>query len=427
MNGVPEPGLRLIKTFEGCHLSAYPDPLSGGVPYTIGWGSTRRKDGTPFQLGDTLTQAEADDLLRWQVERSFLPALTRIPGWADWTATQAGAILSFAYNLGADFYGASGFETISRTLRAGQWANIEYALTLYRNPRTHVEEGLLRRRLTEAQVFLSELPGYTLSAAGTAYLGTGDRTYRQDPRLSDQSLQYLAALKGAPSSAPAASTEPSSQSADSAPTPSGPRPLYLTEPNLMGEDVLSIQQGLAQAGIAIGVDGVFGPATQRAVERYQHQQGLTVDGVVGELTRSRLLQRSLYLSDPYLTGDDVKAVQQALIHQGLSVAPDGVFGPNTEKAVQTFQRQVGTFVDGVVGPRTRQLLAARQLYLTYPNLTGADVEAAQKALTRAGVTVTVDGRFGPSMEWAVKQFQSRHQLLADGVIGPQTLVKLGAL
>jgi GH24 family phage-related lysozyme (muramidase) len=283
MQGVPEPGLILIKTFEGCHLSAYADPLSGGVPYTIGWGSTRRKDGSPFQLGDTLTQAEADDLLIWQVKQTFLPTLARIPRWAELNPQQAGAVLSFAYNLGADFYGASGFETISRTLREGQWADIEYALTLYRNPRTNVEEGLLRRRLSEAQVFLEGTSGLSLSAPGIAYLGSRDRTYQQNNLLSDQAQDYLAALKGGgrsssaatPSSAPSPS-EPESQAP--------PRLLHLTDPNLSGEDVRAIQQGLARAGIAVVVDGFFGTGTQLAVERYQKINGLTVDGVVGEVT-----------------------------------------------------------------------------------------------------------------------------------------------
>ena len=54
-------GLKLIKEFEGCHLSAYPDPLSGNLPITIGWGSTRRKDGSPFQLGQSISQQEADE------------------------------------------------------------------------------------------------------------------------------------------------------------------------------------------------------------------------------------------------------------------------------------------------------------------------------------------------------------------------------
>ena len=47
---VPMMGIKLIKEFEGCHLSAYPDPLSGGLPITIGWGSTRKKDGSLSNL-----------------------------------------------------------------------------------------------------------------------------------------------------------------------------------------------------------------------------------------------------------------------------------------------------------------------------------------------------------------------------------------
>lgn len=55
---VPMMGIKLIKEFEGCHLNAYPDPLSGNLPITIGWGSTRKKDGSPFKLGESITQQE---------------------------------------------------------------------------------------------------------------------------------------------------------------------------------------------------------------------------------------------------------------------------------------------------------------------------------------------------------------------------------
>ena len=41
VGGVPAAGVALIKEFEGLHLSAYPDPKSGGLPITIGYGSTR--------------------------------------------------------------------------------------------------------------------------------------------------------------------------------------------------------------------------------------------------------------------------------------------------------------------------------------------------------------------------------------------------
>ena len=411
MAAIPMPGVTLIKQFEGLHLEAYPDPLSGAEPYTIGWGSTRRKDGSPFYLGERITQADADDLLIWQVERDFLPALEVIPQWETFTASQAGAILSFAYNLGAGFYGSSGFQTISRVLEDADWINLEYALTLYRNPGSNVEEGLLRRRLAESQVFLKGTTGVELSVAGHTYLSDAARTYSQNAQLSDQAIQYLAAIKGEPIGA--------------TPSPPSKRVLYLIDPPLTGEDVRLIQEALTQAGAPLVVDGVFGSATKQAVEWFQRSSGLSVDGVVGDATRASLLQRSLYLAEPYMTGEDVKALQIALHQQGFDLETDGVFGPGTHEVVETFQRQAGLLVDGVVGNHTRRVLHARKLYLALPHLQGDDVQWLQKTLTRFGLNVTTDGVFGPGTEWAVKQFQANNHLDADGTVGPQTWVKLG--
>ena len=146
---IPLSGLRLIKEFEGCHLKAYPDPLTGGLPITIGWGSTRRNDGSPFKMGDTITQKEADDLLVSQCKRDFLPSLRKIPHWNEMTDGQRGALLSFAYNLGAGFYNGANFNTITKRLRDKEWDLVPDALFLYRNPGSNVEAGLARRRRAE--------------------------------------------------------------------------------------------------------------------------------------------------------------------------------------------------------------------------------------------------------------------------------------
>lgn len=150
---IPACGVELIKRFEGCHLKAYPDPLSGGRPYTIGWGSTKKRDGSPFALGETITQEEADSLLLYQLEIAYLPPLTRIPYFNEMSPEQIGALLSFAYNLGARFYGSQGFETISRRLRNREWDLVPDALLLYRNPGTNVEAGLKRRRVAEGALW----------------------------------------------------------------------------------------------------------------------------------------------------------------------------------------------------------------------------------------------------------------------------------
>ena len=151
--GLPESGIKLIKEFEGCHVKAYYDPLTGSLPITIGWGSTRRKDGSRFMIGNIITQDEADDLLYFQLRREFLPTLQKIPYWNEMNDEMRGSLLSFSYNLGANFYGSSGFNTISRNLKEKDWNAIPKTLELYRNPGSSVEKGLLRRRIAEGKLW----------------------------------------------------------------------------------------------------------------------------------------------------------------------------------------------------------------------------------------------------------------------------------
>lgn len=447
MAGVPLPGVDLIKVFEGSRLEAYPDPKTGGEPITIGWGSTRDRQGRPFKLGDRITQQEADDLLMDQILRSYLPPQTRIPGWERMNDNQRGAILSFAYNLGARFYGANGFETLSRVLRNQEWHNIEAAWILYRNPGSRVEEGLLRRRLSEANVFLSGTPGVSLSAAAQRYLA-GGRTRDPNSHLSREAQAYLAnrprITSGGTTTAPP-------------PTAPGSRPLRLTTPHRQGPDVQQAQTALGRWGFNLVPDGVFGPATQRAVEQFQRRQGLTPDGIIGPQTWAVLqrppmappvppapspppqsipVPRLLRLTQPFTRGEDVRTLQQALARSGVALVVDGIFGPGTERAVKLFQSSRGLTPDGIVGPRTWAMLqgsataqapasAGRLLRLTHPFTTGPDVRHLQQALTRSGFSVAADGIFGPGTERAVRQFQTSRRLVADGVVGAQTRARLG--
>lgn len=154
-NILPEEGVKLIKEFEGCHLSAYYDPLTGGLPVTIGWGSTRNTNGAPFSITEKISQYEADNLLYYQLKKDYLPPLTRIPHWNEMSDNQKGALLSFAYNLGANFYGSKGFFTITSVLRNKEWDRVPEVLYMYRNPGTRVEAGLARRRKAEGKLWSS--------------------------------------------------------------------------------------------------------------------------------------------------------------------------------------------------------------------------------------------------------------------------------
>ena len=95
-------------------------------------------------------------MLECDIETRFLPALRKIPHWNEMNENQQGALLSFAYNLGANFYGGRSFSTITRVLREKKWSEVPSALVLYRNPGSNVEIGLLRRRGAEGKLWSSK-------------------------------------------------------------------------------------------------------------------------------------------------------------------------------------------------------------------------------------------------------------------------------
>ena len=150
--------IALIKEFEGCQLTAYPDPASGGDPWTIGYGTTRYSGGAPVKQGDRINVIEADMLLRLEVDHIASKLRTAIPHWSEMADCQKCALVSFAYNLGAGFYGAAGFETISAALCNKDWAAVPAAMLLYRNPGTPVEAGLARRRKAEGALWQQKMP-----------------------------------------------------------------------------------------------------------------------------------------------------------------------------------------------------------------------------------------------------------------------------
>jgi GH24 family phage-related lysozyme (muramidase) len=146
--------LPLIREFEDCELKAYPDPETGGEPWTIGWGNTTHFDGSRVKPGDTITQAVADQMLDNYVRNILVPALAqRIPTWRQMSARQQAALISFGYNVGEGFYGAAGFDTITRVLAARDWPAVPAALRLYVNPGGPSEAGLRRRRDAEVELW----------------------------------------------------------------------------------------------------------------------------------------------------------------------------------------------------------------------------------------------------------------------------------
>jgi N-acetylmuramoyl-L-alanine amidase len=111
-------------------------------------------------------------------------------------------------------------------------------------------------------------------------------------------------------------------------------------------------------------DGRFGPGTEAAVRAFQAQRRVRVDGICGPETWSALVEsgfslgdRLLCLRSPMLRGDDVGALQGRLNALGFDAGrEDGIFGPDTHRALSEFQRNSGVTVDGICGPDTLRAL-----------------------------------------------------------------------
>lgn len=121
-----------------------------------------------------------------------------------------------------------------------------------------------------------------------------------------------------------------------------------------GNVVKFLQCYLNLYGNTLTVDGIFGSGTQNAVRKFQQDNGLAVDGIVGRNTwRTLMMQDTLPLLRRGSRGVYVRYLQQKLVAKLYPAGTaDGIFGGNTESAVRQFQEENGLSVDGIVGPLT---------------------------------------------------------------------------
>ncbi len=143
--------------------------------------------------------------------------------------------------------------------------------------------------------------------------------------------------------------------------------------------------------------------------------------------------------------------QVRILQHALGIPVDGVFGSETEAAVQAFQASHGLQVDGIVGPQTSAALAegattiasaavaATESVATFTSTHGVSAATRKSAVEHAtaeratspvvrlqeALGVQVDGTFGPETERAVRHLQARHHLHVDGVVGGETWSTLG--
>jgi GH24 family phage-related lysozyme (muramidase) len=116
--------IQFIKEAEGLRLDAYPDPASGGAPWTIGYGNTTYEDGSAIQQGDTITRERAESLLSTLYTQKYLPKLEAITNWNIMTQSQQAALASFTWNNGPNWYTNTKFSKLANLLKNMQWDQV---------------------------------------------------------------------------------------------------------------------------------------------------------------------------------------------------------------------------------------------------------------------------------------------------------------
>src|SRR3984893_12656956 len=139
-----------------------------------------------------------------------------------------------------------------------------------------------------------------------------------------------------------------------------------------------------QGKLGVPTDGEFGAGTETALEKYQQENGLKVDGIAGPDTFAHMGLDELILLKVGTSGDAVKKLQQA-----LGIPADGQFGSGTEKAVRDFQQKNGLSGDGIAGPST---LAKISIFKEFtPAVLQKSQMSAGSAAAGGGASATTSG------------------------------------
>lgn len=254
--------------------------------------------------------------------------------------------------------------------------------------------------------------------------------------------------------------------------------------NNQGALVETVQIRLMELGYYTGsISGVYDKATQSAVKAFQKKNSLTADGICGVATQSKLLSGKGVSADATPTpkptptptaapalekpdetvrqgdsGKDAKLVQQRLKNLGYYTGSvDGKFGSGSVAALKTFQKKHGLNDDGVAGAGTYAILfsykalSMDEIAPPKPSTgnTTTNIQTSFAPLTRNNVVTIRQGSKGTAVTrmqnrliylgylsgkadgvcstddvTALKSFQTRNGLTADGVAGFETQIRL---
>tara|TARA_R110000803_G_scaffold6755_1_gene21760 strand:+ start:300 stop:746 length:447 start_codon:yes stop_codon:yes gene_type:complete len=141
-------GIELIKRFEGFSSTPYLCPAD--VP-TIGYGNTRRIDGSRVAMDDEPISEEDGEALLAHELLSFESSVGKLIT-AELTQGMFDALVSFCYNLGSGNLQSS---TLRMKLNRGHYEGAADEFPKWRKAGGRVLQGLVRRRASERELFLS--------------------------------------------------------------------------------------------------------------------------------------------------------------------------------------------------------------------------------------------------------------------------------
>lgn len=139
-------GALAIAAYEACYLYAYPDPGTGGRPWTIGVGHTRAAGLPQVYKGMSITLEDAFDIFHNDIKRVCDDVMKIIN--APLKQHEFDALVSFHYNTGALRTG-----TVDYHINHGNRTKAMATLKLYVNAGGQKLKGLVIRREKEARMF----------------------------------------------------------------------------------------------------------------------------------------------------------------------------------------------------------------------------------------------------------------------------------
>ncbi len=172
----------------------------------------------------------------------------------------------------------------------------------------------------------------------------------------------------------------------------------------------------------------YGDATSLAVQYFQRQAGMAMDGICGVGTWDAIMSESAphYALKLGFQGNDVTHAQYRLYNLGyLYNASDinGTYDETTMNAVKKLQETNGLTADGIYGTSTYNLLYSDEVKANVVALGEQSdlVKKYQQILINLGyLEGEADGNFGLGTQNAIKAFQSRNDQVVDGYLGPDT-------